>query len=247
MGCSPPHLTLRRRQGSHEKALFLVALAELALATVFSALMLVLPLPLLLLLPPLLLLLLLLVELEAFPVADDMIAAGKGVGWSDGRPRPGAVAAVRVVSSSDSARGRIRAAAEPHRRYSGSDEIWPDREEVSEELSCGGASRPSKIHRGPFRCFCLEGSPVSSPASPFKSSLFFRFSVFCFFIYFRPPMYMGRSVMEGAGTETAATHSYNYGVTENPHTYICSFVSTLRGVFVCACVYLCDNTTRVTM
>lgn len=29
IGCSPPHLTLRRRHGSHEKALFLVARAEL--------------------------------------------------------------------------------------------------------------------------------------------------------------------------------------------------------------------------
>lgn len=36
MGCSPPHFTLRRRQGSQEKALFLVALAELATAPVVA-------------------------------------------------------------------------------------------------------------------------------------------------------------------------------------------------------------------
>lgn len=43
MGCSPPHLTFRRRHGSHEKALFLVARAELAVVVL---LWLLVPLPL---------------------------------------------------------------------------------------------------------------------------------------------------------------------------------------------------------
>lgn len=63
MGCSPPHLTLRRRQGSHEKALFLVALAELVAEWV---LLLVLPLP-----------------LEVVLDADDILAAWIGQSlWS---------------------------------------------------------------------------------------------------------------------------------------------------------------------
>lgn len=45
MGCSPPHLTLRRRHGSHEKALFLVARAELVVVVVVVVLVLF-PLPL---------------------------------------------------------------------------------------------------------------------------------------------------------------------------------------------------------
>lgn len=49
MGCSPPHLTLRRRHGSHEKALFLVARAELVvvwLVVLLLPLLLLFPLPL---------------------------------------------------------------------------------------------------------------------------------------------------------------------------------------------------------
>lgn len=42
IGCSPPHLTFRRRHGSHEKALFLVARAELVVVVVLV----LLPLPL---------------------------------------------------------------------------------------------------------------------------------------------------------------------------------------------------------
>lgn len=128
-------------------------------------------------------------EFEAFPVADDMIAAGEGVGWSE------VAVAVRMVYSSDSARGRTRA-AEPHGRYSGSDEIWPDREELEVRVRSSPvvepASRPGKIHRGSSRCFCLESlqfpvllSPVQ-PVFPVKSSL----------ILFPPA-----TDAEGAGTE----------------------------------------------
>lgn len=60
IGCSPPHLTLRRRQGSHEKALFLVALAEL----VVVALLCPLPLP--------------------FPLEADRGAVDILTGWSNG-------------------------------------------------------------------------------------------------------------------------------------------------------------------